>query len=106
MVTRDPLSKSTHSGIKLLVSTDRNKREMHVVPEESEEADPKSSFQTSIDLQIEEVERSAEEEVSYFDGWVHIRTIQNLSVFKATEVHFLRPSSLRRPYSLLQRLIM
>lgn len=43
---------------------------MHVFLEESEEAEPKSSVHTAIDLSMEEVEQSAEEDIAYLDEWV------------------------------------
>lgn len=64
------------------MSTDKSKGKIFGVPEESEEADPKSSIQTAIDLQMEEVEWFAEEDISYFDEWVCICTTQNLFIFK------------------------
>lgn len=50
MVIREPLLEPTHLGIKIHVSKDKIKWNMHVVPEEYEEEDHKSSIQIEIEL--------------------------------------------------------
>lgn len=70
------------------MSMDKKKAKMLVVPEESKEADPKSSLQTSIDLQMAVFERFTKDYISYFDEWLHICSIQHPYVFKETNGTF------------------
>lgn len=48
---------------------------MPAVPEELVDIGFKSSFQTSIDMQIEEFEQFSEVKIAYFDEWVNIHTV-------------------------------
>lgn len=61
---------------------------MHVVPKDSQYFGPKSSVQTTIDLQISKIERLAEDEIEYFDQWVKIRIVQLLLFFKDNKASF------------------
>lgn len=42
----------------------------------------KSSVQTTIDLHMEEVDRLAVEEMSFFDDWIKLRAYHHLSIFR------------------------
>lgn len=85
---KEPLSEHISSGLKAHVSTDIGKGKMSVVPGESVFMDKKSAINTTIDLQVVEMEILSDEEIEAYDRWIIIQTVQPLSSLRITKVLF------------------
>lgn len=63
----------------------------------------KSSIQTAIDLHMEEVDRTTEVEISYFDDWVHFHTVQHVTIFKNKGTYAKVPKKEKMVFSITKK---
>lgn len=81
---REPLPKATLSSLERPLISGKAKAKMFFDPitkEGDEDEAPKSFVQTPIDQHMEEIDVVADEEIKFFDDYVHIRGMTRLSAY-------------------------